>query len=109
MFSGAGDNTPRLHNRIDATLFILHRAQRRTVVKIGASIPIAVPAVFLEGLLQTLHVTAILVAAGGFVSLIAERREIGQRVVEKPAHPNTLTLAQMPDSIHAVIPIAAAH
>src|SRR5688572_9029528 len=105
--SGAGDNPPRLNNRIDAALFILNRAKRGAIVEISSSIPVSVPPVLLEGPLQTLHMTSILVAAGRIVSLIAERREITQSIVEEPAHPNTFTLAQMPNTVHAIVPIAA--
>ena len=45
----AGDDRPRLRDRIDLALVVLGRAERRAIVEIGAAIPVAVPGVLLDG------------------------------------------------------------
>ena len=39
----------------------------------------------------------------------AERRELCERRVEKPADPDALAFALVPDAVHAVVPIARSH
>src|SRR6266403_2218459 len=51
-FSTAGDDAPGLRDRVDAAFLAGHRAQRRSVVEISATIPVAVPGLAFDGLLQ---------------------------------------------------------
>jgi hypothetical protein len=91
------------------TLQILGRTQRRAVVVIGAAIPVAIPAVGFE---RGAHCAGLLPIADG-LGLVAsphtEDGEIGERGVEEPAQPDAFALAFDADTVHAVVPVAAAH
>src|SRR5439155_2371377 len=94
---------------IDAAFFVLRRAERSAIVKIGPTIPITVPTMLLESIFQVFHVLAITVGLLCLSALIAERYETAQRGIEKPANPDALALAHMPNAIHAIIPVARTH
>ena len=76
----ATDDAPGLRNRINATFFVLHGAERRAVVEIRAAIPVAVPRLGFE---RTLELYDVLAVSGGRLASCAltERREPVERVV----------------------------
>src|SRR5215217_5666067 len=49
------------------------------------------------------------IAARFLLSCVHVWRERGDRCVKKPAKPNAFAFAEVSDSIHTVVPIAAAH
>src|SRR6266852_9768464 len=108
-FRAAGNNRPRLHNRIDAAFIVLRRAPRCAVIEEGAAIPVAVPTAFGQCLLEAFEMFAVLTAARALVARVAIRCKSSQRRVEKPSDPNTFALAQVAYPIHAVVPIARTH
>src|ERR1051325_4653148 len=105
----SGNNRPRLRDRVDTTLFIARRTQRRAVVEIRATIPVAVPRFLFECFAEVFHVLVIAIAAHLLFARLDVRCERTERGVEKPTEPNTLALASLADAIHTVVPVAAAH
>src|SRR6266542_3132445 len=106
VFRGAGNHAPGLHDGIDATFLVLHGSQWNAVIKERASVPVAIPTILLECCLQVFHVFAIALTAWFLPALVTERRKARESCMEKPAHPNALTFAELTDAIHAVIPVA---
>src|SRR4029079_897686 len=97
---------PALGDRIDLTLGVGDRTQRRAVVEVRAPVPLAIPAALLD-LLAQLHRFPI--ATVGERRVIAQTRHLGkfaQNVTEKKAEPYALALAVPTDKVHAVVPIA---
>src|SRR6185369_12979774 len=50
--AGAGKHSPALRNRVDPAFDVAGRAEWRAVVEVGAAVPGAVPAVFLEAQME---------------------------------------------------------
>jgi hypothetical protein len=55
----AGDNAPRLRDRINAALLVLRGAERRAVVEVGAAVPVAVPRLRFERLFELRQMRAV--------------------------------------------------
>src|SRR6185437_5991673 len=98
----AGNHGPRLRDRIDTTLFIPRRTQRRAVIEVGATIPVAVPRFVFQRLAQVVELFAITIATHLLFARVDVRREGRQGHVKKPTKPNALALATDADAVHAV-------
>src|SRR6266550_274890 len=94
-FSRARDDTPGLCDGINAALVILRRAQRCSVIKIGATIPIAIPGVLIQSSPQLFHMILVALNELSLISLFAERYEARQRGVQEPTQPYTFSFAQV--------------
>ena len=103
----AREHGPRLRERVELALLVLHRSQRRAVVEIGAAIPVAVPGQ-LEHPGEPARLVAI--APGQVVAAapLAERREVVQHGDQEPAEPHALAAAFVADAVHPVVPVARA-
>ena len=108
-FRGARNDSPGLGNRIDAAFIVGDRAKRRSIVEISAAIPVAVPGLALEGVLQGGGVLTPGRRALGVVMLIRQIGECYQRRIQEPAEPDALPLAAGADAVQTVVPVAGAH
>ena len=93
----------------DSALGVGVRAQRRSIVEIGASIPRAVPSVALEGLSQLRGVLPPICAADLFTAAICQRRESRERSMKKPAEPYAFAFTTCSHAVHPVVPISGSH
>jgi len=107
--AGAGEDGPRLGNGIDLALAVLGRAKGRTIVIVGAAIPLAIPAVFFNGLADRLGLGAVALGVGGLTHTFAKRGKGRQRAVEEPAQPDAFPFTFNAHAIHAVVPVAGPH
>ena len=98
---------PRLRQRIELALLVLHRSQRRAVVEVRAAIPVAVPRQ-LEHAGEPPRLVAVLARQIGAAAALADRREVVQHGHEEPAEPHALAAALVADAVHAVVPVAGA-
>jgi len=97
-----------LSNRVDAAFVVRGGAERSSVIKVTAAVPVPVPTVSLE---SRLHIDGMCPPARRARQLAAplrEQREFAQRRVEEPAEPDTFALPAGTDPTHAVIPVARA-
>src|SRR5687767_7177545 len=77
--------------------------------EVGASIPVAIPGLFLERLAQVVEMLAIAIDSHALLASFDVRKESSDRSVEKPSQPNAFAFAEMSDAIHAVVPVAPTH
>src|SRR6185503_21264640 len=82
--------------------------ERGPVVKKGATIPIAVPRLLLEGALQEVHVTPPRGGARVFVTSLGPPRELPEDRMQEPAEPHALSMSLRPDAVQAVVPVPRA-
>src|SRR5207237_7587344 len=101
------EDRPRLRQRVDLAFLVLRRTERRAVVEIGTTIPVAVPRE-LQHAGEPLGFTSIVLRMFGVASFIAERRILLQHDDEEPTEPHAFPTPQVPDTVHAVVQIAGA-
>src|SRR5450631_3159508 len=106
--AAAGDHRPRLRDGVDAALLIEDRTKRRSIIVIAASIPVAVPRFALDGLLNGERMPTPPRGAVGGTPPVRDGRKLQQRRMEEPTEPYALAAACSTDTVHAVVPIAAA-
>src|SRR4029453_10826878 len=100
-----GNPRPRLANRVDLAFVVGRRAQRSSVVEVGAAVPTPVPCMLLQGRAQRLGP---LPAPGGARAVPApfrQARELAQSGEHEPPVPDALPLPLGPDLVHPVVPI----
>src|SRR5205823_12656611 len=102
-------NRQALRTLIDLPFEVCLRAERFSIVEIGAPIPLAVPRIFLDVFLQllrpgqaTLRETRVPTPARYFSKL-------PEHVVKKKGEPDTFAAAFFSHQVHPVIPITRAH
>ena len=105
---GARQDGPRLRQRIELAFVVLHRPERRPVVEVGATVPVAVPRQF-EHPGQPSHLFPIALCQIESSVAFTQWSEIVQHGDEKPAEPHALALTARPDPVHAVVPVAGTH
>ena len=103
-----GEHRPTLRNRIDLAFDVVRGAKRRAIVKVGAAIPGAVPAVLFEALAQARALGRAEFGEGGVTVPVRQRSELAQHFVEEEAEPHAFPLALDADPVHAVVPVARA-
>ncbi len=108
-FPGSGQHRPGLRDRIDPARRAPGRAERRTVVEIGAAVPGAVPTVVGERTAQRRHVSTPAFGEIASSARLGERCERLERRMEEPAEPHALAASAGTDEVHAVVPVARAH
>ena len=101
------EDRPRLRQRIDPALLVLRRSERRAIVEIGATIPVAIPGE-LQHAGEPPRLAAVMLRTFGVASLIADRRELFEHDDEEPTEPDALAAPQVADAVHSVVPIARA-
>src|SRR5208337_3840103 len=99
---------PGLSDGINAALFARRRTQGSAVVEVAAPIPLTVPGLALDRLLEVRGMPAPQRRLGGIAARLGPRRELEQCRVEEPAEPDTLPPSARSYSVHAVVPIAGA-
>src|SRR5437763_6694232 len=85
---GARDHSPRLRDRINATFRIDGGPQGSPVVEIGATIPVSVPSVLVEGGPEGAHVISPRAGARVLATGVGHLRELPERRMEKPPEPD---------------------
>ena len=103
----AGEHGPALRDGVDAALGQLRGAERRAVVEVGAPVPVSVPRLLEHGL-EPLAFAPPAVGSGGVAARGHDRAEIAQNLRHEPAEPHALAAAAVPDTVHAVVPVAGA-
>src|SRR5664280_1386444 len=103
----AGDHAPGLSDGVDAAFAARYRPERRSIVKIAAAIPAAIPTVSLKGLAQRRRVLPPGCGAIVLTALLGERNEISNGGVKKPTQPYAFALAAGADPVHSVVPVAS--
>src|SRR5437870_2066765 len=101
------EDRPRLRQRVDPAFLVLRRTERRAVVEIGTTIPVAVPRE-LQPAGEPLGFTSIVLRMFGVAPFIADRRILLQHDDEEPTEPHAFPTPQVADAVHAVVPIAGA-
>ena len=104
----AGEDRPRLRERIDAAFLVLCRAERRAVVEVAAPIPLAVPGE-LQHRTEACDLSSIVLGAPDVTARRAQIGEAPEHVAEEEPEPHALAAAVASDPVHAVVPIAAPH
>jgi len=85
------------------------RTQRFTAVEITAQIPLTVPRMVVEVLLQQRRLLAAQGGDSDVLALFCQCAITLQNVVEEKAQPDTFPAPAQPHQIHAVIPVSRAH
>ncbi len=106
---GAGEDGPGLRDRVDPALLVLRGAERRSVVEIGAPVPVPVPGFPLDRHLQRVHVRAPPLCPLGVSALPGEPGELPEVGVEEPGEPDALALPLAADAVHSVVPVSGPH
>src|SRR5580692_7388467 len=83
--------------------------ERFAVVEISAAIPLAIPGVLLDVLLQLSRLRVTMIRKGDIFARARQSRELGEHIVKKEGQPNAFAASLVSDAIHAVIPIATTH
>ena len=107
-FPGAGQHGPALRNGIDLAFGVARRSQRRAVVEVGATVPVAIPAVALDILAQLCR---LFLAARGEGAVAAHARKLGelhQHVIQEETQPHAFAFAVCANHVHAVVPVTCA-
>src|SRR5262249_6376457 len=102
----SGDDTPRLRDRIDPTLRIRRRAERRPIVEVRTAIPVAVPGLSLERVLENADVPPPPFGTRPLTARVGQLRPFPEHGVEKPAQPDAFALALVADAIHPIVPVS---
>ena len=106
--AGTADDRPALRQRIDLAFGVGCGAEWLAVVEIGAAIPLAVPGMLLDVLLQ-LPAWARQSSAKADRRAGAPSRRIGSAHRRGRTPARHFRPALLADQVHAVIPVAAAH
>ena len=97
---------PALRNRINLAFHVFFRAKRRAIVKVSATIPFAIPAMFLDSPREPgslIHTTC----GESFVAIeVRNLCELHKHFTKEKAQPDAFTFAVFADHVHAVVPIA---
>ncbi len=104
----AGQDGPRLRQRVDATFGVPRRSEGRAVVEIPAEIPVAVPRQ-VEHRTEARDLGAVARRALVVAAAFAPRGERAQHRTEEESEPDAFAPAFDADAAHAVVPVAAAH
>ena len=102
----AGKNRPALRDGVDLTLGIVDRTERRAVIEVGAAIPLAIPRIVLNPLVQLHRLQLAAVRERRVVPHTRDFGEFREDVAKKESKPNAFTLAVSSDEIHAIVPVA---
>ena len=100
-----GEDRPRLGQRVELALIVLHRPQGRAIVEIGATIPVTVPGQFEHPREPTRLIpisTRQVVTSPSF----ADGGKVVQHRHEEPSQPHALATAAMSDAVHPIVPVA---
>src|ERR1700722_7808703 len=103
----AAQDGPALRQGIDLAFQVTFRAEWFAAIKIGAPVPLAVPAVLLDVLLQLPRLSHATIGKGAFVTLARQYGKLHQHVVKEKRQPDTFASTFLSDQIHSVIPVAA--
>ncbi len=98
-----------MRDGIDLALGILSRPERRAVVEVRAAIPLAVPGLLLDVLLQLVGLGEAMPGKDSVVALMRQFRKLGQHVVEEETQPDTFAAPLFAHQIHPVVPVPATH
>ena len=101
------EHGPRLRQRIELALLVLHRPERRSIVEVGAAIPVAVPGQF-QHAGQPSRLVPVDLREIASPAALADRGEVVQHGHEKPAEPHAFAAAGVSDAIHPVVPVSRA-
>src|SRR5438105_2773344 len=107
--AAAADDRPALRQRIDLAFEICLRAERFTVVEIGAPILLAVPRIFLDVFLQLLRLGQATLREIRVPTPARNFSKLPEHVVKKKGEPDAFAAAFFSYQVHPVIPIAGAH
>ena len=99
---------PALRQGIDLAFRIRLGAERFAIVEVGAAIPLAVPGVLLDVLLQLLRLREAAFGKGDVLPRARQLGELREHIVKEKGQPDTFAAALFADQVHAVVPIAAA-
>ena len=102
-------DAPRLRDRVDPAFGVCRGAEGRAVVEECPAIPVAIPAVGLESLPERRHLDSPPRRIRALAASVGRWRKCGKDVVQEPAQPDALPSTLATDSIHAVVPVAAAN
>ena len=105
----ATNNRPALRQRIDLTFRIGGGAKRFSVIEVRAAIPLAVPGLLLDVLLQLLGLGEATLGKGSVVASARQFCKLGQHVVQEESQPNAFAATLVAHQIHPVVPVAATH
>ena len=104
----AAENGPGLRHGINLALRIGPRAERFAVVEPGAQIPLAVPGVLLNVLLQLACLSEAMFRKGGVVAPARQFAKLRQHIVKEEGQPDTFAPPLLSHQVHAIIPVTAA-
>ena len=107
--AGAADDRPALRQGIDLTFRIGAGAKGFSVVEVRAAIPLAVPGLLLDVLLQLMGLGEATLGKGSVVASARQFGKLGQHVVEEESQPDTFAAPLFAHQIHPVVPVAATH
>src|SRR5204862_4409629 len=104
--SGPADHRPALRQRIDLTFRIRLRTERSAVVEVGAPVPLAVPGVLLDVLLQLLCFSEAAFGEGDVLAGPGQFGDLREHIIKKKSQPDTFATSLFTHHVHAVVPIA---
>src|SRR5208283_4597874 len=84
-------------------------AKRFAIVEVGAAVPLAIPGVLLDVLLQLPGLGEAAFGKSGIAVGAGQLSKLGEHVVKKKSQPDTFTASLVSHPIHAVIPVTATH
>src|SRR5436309_13913700 len=100
-----GEHRPGLCQRIELALLVLHGPDRRSIVEIGAAIPLAIPCEF-QHAGQPSRLVAIHASEIASPATLADGGELVQHRHEKPSEPDAFAAAGVSDEIYPVVSVA---
>jgi len=103
-----GQHRPRLRQRVDPALLVLHRPERGPVVEVRPPVPVAVPGQF-QHAGQPVRLAAVPLRHSGLAPDGTQCRHLPEDDREEPAEPHALTATLVSHPVHPVVPVACAH
>ena len=104
----ARQHGPTLRDGVDLAFVVRSRAERGAVVEIRAPVPVAVPALQFDVLLQFRRMVRAVAGEFGIAPAPGKLRKMFQHVIQEERKPHALALVLRADEIHPVVPVAAA-
>src|SRR5690606_5528941 len=106
--AATGDHAPALRDGVYAALHALPGAQRRAIIEVGAPVPVAIPAVLLDGQDVGIRLRTELGGKARVTALLHMPREGSQVGRQEPGQPHALAATLNAHATHAVVPVADA-